>query len=108
MSLPAPAATVTGTVAAYAGGSILARFISQGAINSNSLIGLEVSATLDASGSFSITAWNNSYVNLSPSTTQFTIALGGTSYTVLVLITSQSQDISTELSAAPLPPLRRS
>jgi len=101
--LPAPAATVTGTNVAYAGGSIIARFVSQGAINKPWLQNWEVSGNLDASGFFSITAWNNTDPPIAPSETQFTIALGGTSYTVLVLITSSSQDITPELSAAPLP-----
>ena len=79
------AATVTGTVPSYAGGSIVARFISQGVFPDNpDLRRLEVVGSLDASGFFSIDAWNNGYTYLAPSLTQVTIALGGSSFTVLV------------------------
>ena len=99
MSLPAPAAIVTGTVPGYPLGYCLARLIPQGCLGPNYLQGLQVVGNLDEFGFFSIVAWNNSYAALYPSITQFTItARGGSSYTVLVSITSQSQDISEQLA----------
>jgi hypothetical protein len=98
-------ATVTGTVAAYAGGSIRAFFVPQGG---GSPPVLQASGNINASGVFSITAWNNADATLAPSSTHFIIAApspnGSTTYAADVLIASTSQDISTPLSGAPAPP----
>lgn len=93
-------AVVTGTVAAYAGGSIVALFIPEAGLTPKVT---QASANLDASGNFSINAWNNADSTLAPSMTQFTIALGRTKYTVEVNISSSSQSITSALSGAPAP-----
>jgi hypothetical protein len=79
-------------------GYVVARLIPQGACGYNDFAGLEKVGNLDEFGFFQIVAFNNAYGPLIPSVTQFTIALRRRSFTVLVLITSASQDISAELA----------
>lgn len=98
-------AIVTGTVAAYAGGSIRAFFVPQGG---GSPPVLQASANLNASGVFSLTAWNNADSTLAPSTTKFVIAppppVAAAAFSATVFIASSSQDISSAFSGAPTPP----
>ena len=99
----AGASTVTGTVASYAGGSITAIFQAQGG-GSPPANNVQVSTTLDGSGVFSLTAWENTYSAYNPSVTTFLLQLGSTQFSVTTAINSTSQDISALFADAPAPP----
>jgi hypothetical protein len=101
----AQSATVTATITtAWAGGTVVANFIRQGAGKPQST---QTSANINASGSFTINdAWINTSAQFKPSLTQFTICVGKpqTCYTTTATITTSPQDISASFSSAPTPP----
>jgi len=93
--------TVSATIPAYAGGSVVASFEPQG--GGEPAI-LSTSSTIDAAGHFSLLAWDNSNALYAPSTTVFLISVGmNTYYATKVSIAGTSQDISSAFSAAPVP-----
>ena len=95
---------VTATIAGYAGGTVVTRFIRQGG---GSPAVITNSANINSSGEFSLLTWNNSDPAYSPSLTQFRIATAipsvATDYSVNVSINSAG-DISAAFSGAPSPP----
>lgn len=95
--------TVTATIPAYAGGSVVAIFQSQGAATPTIR---QVSGTLDDAGVFTLTAWDNTFAAYSPSVTVFNISVGfypATNYSVTVAIAGDFEDISALFTNAPSP-----
>lgn len=100
-------ATVTATIASYAGGSVIATFQQQGG-GSPPASQQQVSSSINSSGSFSLLVWNNAFSGYAPSATVFNICASGsnpsTCYSATVRISSSSQDISSAFTSAPTPP----
>lgn len=93
--------TVTGTIPAYAGGSITAVFQPQGG---GKPAVIQNSATIAADGTFTILAWDNTNALYKPSTTVLLIQVGEkTNYSATVMISGTSQSITTAFAAAPSP-----
>lgn len=94
--------TVTGTVAAYAGGSIIATFVAQGG---GSPTVTTVSANIASNGTFSLLAWDNTNALYAPSQTNFQIQVGeSTFFNASTVVAGASEDISTIFAGAPAPP----
>lgn len=94
--------TVTGTIAAYAGGSITATFVSQGG---GSPAVTTVSGNIASNGTFSLLAWDNTNALYAPSQTNFQIQVGeSTFYNAKTTVAGSSQNISSIFSGAPTPP----
>ena len=93
--------TVTGTISAYAGGSIVATFQPQGG---GKPAVPTVSSTIAGDGTFSLLAWDNTNAIYAPSQTTFLIAVGPTSYSASTTVAGASEDISSIFGAAPTPP----
>ena len=93
---------VSGTIASYAGGVIIATFQSQGG-GAPSI--RQVSGHIAADGTFSIQAWDNSNAIYAPSVTNFQIQVGNsTYYSATTEIVGTTKDISSILAAATPPP----
>lgn len=94
--------TVTATIAAYAGGTVMAIFNAHGG---GTTTRPQVSGNIDASGTFSLAAWDNTNARYKPSTTTFIIRAenGITSFATTVTVTGTSQDISSSFTDAPIP-----
>ena len=92
-------ATITGTISAYAGGSVTARFQKQG--GGKPTVGRAV-ANIGVGGVFSFASWDNLSATYAPSLTIITINLRQTSCTVVLPITG-TYDVSTAFSGAPTP-----
>lgn len=94
--------TVTGTIAAYAGGSITATFVSQGG---GSPAVTTVSGNIASNGTFSLLAWDNTNALYAPSQTNFQIQVGeSTFYNAITTVAGTSENISSIFSGAPTPP----
>jgi len=94
--------TVTATIAAYAGGSVMAIFNPQGG-GAPTLT--QATAPIDADGVFSIVAWDNTNAIYNPSTTTFIIRPADQSqvFAAIVAIAGDSEDISAAFDSAPAP-----
>lgn len=93
--------TVSGTISAYAGGSIQAIFQPQGG---GQPAVLQNSAPIAANGTFSLLAWDNTNALYAPSATVFLIQVGEkTNYSATVVVTGTSESITTAFASAPVP-----
>lgn len=96
----AGSSTISGTVSAYAGGSIQAIFQPQGG---GAPLYPRNSTPIAADGTFSLVGWNNANALYAPSETVFIIQCKSTQYSASVSISGTSQDISSAFTDAPTP-----
>lgn len=97
---------ITGTLAAYAGASLVIKFIAQGG---GFPIIRSASCVLDAKGSFTIEGWDNTNAAYAPSLTEFLFTLGNGDdafyWSTKISVAGATYNASTALAAvAPTPP----
>lgn len=103
---------VTGTLVPYANGSVTAAYINQSTAPTLPLLNGSVfptygATTFDSSGKFTIYLADDNIIFPTPSQWKITVCQKGGSqppcYTVTLTITGATQDISSQIAAAPLP-----
>lgn len=85
---------ITGTLKAFAGGSLTIRFISHGGGKSDVRTN---GTTLDADGKFALDGWDNTSERFRPSETRFTFFRGGPpdrSYTFNHVVSGEECDLT--------------
>jgi hypothetical protein len=92
---------VSGTIPAYAGGTIQATFLPQGG---GSPTVRQNATSISSSGTFSFQCWDNTNALYFPSLTNFQIQVGEhTYYGTSIQVAGSTEDISTAFASAPVP-----